>query len=113
MAISIHNRATRIIASVLVFFMLLLLIWPHLMDEEPPLSVNVVFAPAALLVNLISGFLPHPNIGTTEHPVYEGTPIDILAIETAVFLCIVLYSAVTYFLLSLVSRILRLRPVNE
>lgn len=24
----------------------------------------------------IGGILPHGNIGTTEHPVYEGTPID-------------------------------------
>ena len=104
---SIHSRATRLIISALVFFIVLLLIVPNLLEAHPPLIVEVLLKPAELLGSLIGRLLPHPNIGTPEQPVYEGTPLDLLVGLALTLFCILLYPIVTYFLLSLLSRALR------
>ncbi|MFN2563888.1 MAG: hypothetical protein ABR499_02595 [Gemmatimonadaceae bacterium] len=49
-------------------------------------------------------FVPYHNIGTPENPVYEGTPLHILAAIAAVPLCAALYTAAGYLLLTLVRR---------
>ena len=106
---NIHKLAIRIIISVFVLFIVLLLIVPHLMDVHPPLIVEILLKPAEWLGGLIGGLLPHPNIGTPEHPVYEGTPIDLLLGLALTLFCILLYPVVTFIALSLLSRILRRR----
>lgn len=51
---------------------------------------RVAVWPAAVLVSL----MPHPNIGTLEDPIYEGTPLDIV-----VFYLGLLYQVPIYWLL--------------
>ena len=65
--------------------------------------------PVAPLGWLIARILPHGNIGTAEHPVIEGTPLDAMAGLVLVFFDVLLYPVATYFLLSLLSKILRAR----
>jgi hypothetical protein len=107
MDLSIHNQTTRFLVSIFVFLVVLLLIAPHFMDVQPPLVVEILLKPAELVGSLIGGFLPHPNIGTADHPVYEGTPLDLLLGLVVTSFCILLYPFVTYLLLSLLSIILR------
>ena len=109
MRLSIHNRATRLLISALVLLVVLVLVVPHLMDVRPPLIVEILMKPVEPLGKLIGSSLPHPNIGTPEHPVYEGTPFDAIVGLALVFLGILLYPVVTYFLLALLSKILRRR----
>ena len=104
MELSIHNRVTRLAISALVFFGVLALIVPHLMDVEMPLIVEVLLAPTWLVGKLFGRFIPVGNIGTPEEPVYEATPIHLLAGLMFAFLNILLYPVVTYFALSLWSR---------
>jgi len=49
------------------------------MDVQPPLLMNLLLWPMDLLGPVVRKILPHGNIGTVEHPVYEGTPLDLLA----------------------------------
>lgn len=104
---SIHSLGTRLIISGCVFFMLLLVVLPHLMSVHPPLVVEILLKPAECMARLIGPMLPHPNIGTPENPVYEATPLDLLVGLGLVFFCILLYPAITFLVLSLLSRILR------
>lgn len=107
MGLSIHNRVTRLAISVIVFFVVLALIAPHLMDVEMPLIVEVLLAPTWLMGKLVGRFIPMGNIGTPEEPIYEATPIHLLAGLMFAFLNILLYPVVTYFALSLWSKALR------
>jgi hypothetical protein len=104
MKASIHNSGTRIVIAVLVLFVVVALVEPHFMDVEPPAYVRVLMAPAALLGPFVGKLLPHGNIGTAEHPVIEGTPLDFMAGALLVLFCIFLYPIATYLLLSLLSR---------
>jgi hypothetical protein len=108
---SIHNRATRLGVSFVVFLIVLLLIVPSLMDAHPPALVELLLKPARLLGGAFSRFLPHPNIGTPEHPVYEGTPIDLLVGLALAFFCVLLYPVAAYFFLSLLSRVVKRREM--
>jgi hypothetical protein len=58
---------------------------------------------------LVGAFLPHPNIGTEENPVYEGTPIDLLVGLMIVLFNVLLYPLVTYLFLALSSNFLKNR----
>jgi len=107
MVLNIHSRETRFLVSALVFLPVLLFIGSHLGDVEPPRIVEILMLPVAPLGWLIGRILPHGNIGTAEHPIIEGTPLDAMAGLALVFLDILLYPVVTYFLLSLLSKILR------
>jgi len=107
---NIHQRSTRIIVSAVVFLVLLFLILPHVMDVQPPLFVRVLLMPADLAAGVISIIGAGPqchNMGTPEHPICEGTPVDLLFGLVLVMFCILLYPVVTYFGLSLASKVIR------
>ena len=104
---NIHSLTTRLMISACVFFLLLVVVLPHLMSVQPPLIVEILLKPAEWMARLIGPILPHPNIGTAENPVYEGTPLDLLVGLGLVFFCILLYPAITFLILSLLSRMLR------
>ena len=53
---------------------------------------------------LLQNFSPLGNIGTPEHPVYEGTPLNFLAFLASVPLGIVIYSVMAYAALFMVRR---------
>jgi hypothetical protein len=53
---------------------------------------------------LLQSFAPLGNMGTPEHPVYEGTPLNFLAFLASVPLGIVVYSVMAYAALSMVRR---------
>ena len=102
---TIHNWITRVLMSFFVFLCVFLVVVPHLMDVHPPFLVNALLWPVYLIGPAIGRILPHGNIGTTEHPVYEGTPIDFLVGFVLVGFSILLYPLVTFVILSLVSRL--------
>lgn len=104
---SIYSLGTRLIISCCVFFILLLVVLPHLMSVHPPLVVEILLKPAEWVARLIGPILPHPNIGTPENPVYEGTPLVLIVGLGLVFFCILLYPAITFLVLPLLSRMLR------
>jgi len=53
---------------------------------------------------LLQSFAPLGNMGTPEHPVYEGTPLNFLAFLASAPLGIVVYSVMAYAALSMVRR---------
>jgi hypothetical protein len=53
---------------------------------------------------LIGGLVPRHTIGTTDKPVYEGTPVDLLAAISGSVLSAILYSAIVYALLAWIQR---------
>lgn len=110
---SIHNLSTRLFISVFVLLIILLLVVPHLMDVHPPLIIKILMKPVEWLAALVGRLLPHPNIGTPENPVHEGTPIDLIVGLALVFFCVFLYPVVTFFALSLLSRILKRRAYTQ
>src|ERR1700752_3680498 len=102
---AIINWTERLLISFVVFLCVSFIVVPHLEDVNPPLLVKVLLWPVFLVGPLISGMLPRGNIGTTEHPVYEVTPIDLLVGMALVGLSITFYPVATLVVLSLVSRI--------
>jgi hypothetical protein len=109
MRLNIHHVGTRFLFSAFVFLVVLLLIGSHLDDVEPPRIVEILMLPVAPLGWLVSRILPHGNIGTSEHPIIEGTPLDLVAGLALVFSDILLYPVAAYFLLWLLSKILSSR----
>ena len=101
---TIHNRTTRLLISFCVFVCVFLIVVPHLMDVQPPFLVNALLWPMYLIGPAIGRLLPRGNIGTPEHPIYEGTPIDFLVGFALAGFCILLYPVVTFVILSLISR---------
>jgi hypothetical protein len=95
--------------SLFVFLAVAGIVVPHLMDVHPPPIVNFLLWPMDLLGPQIGKLLPHGNIGTPEHPIYEGTPLDFLAGFALAFFSILLYPITTYLILALASRIVRRR----
>lgn len=93
--------------SFIVLVLVVVAIEPHLMDVEPPLYVKVLLAPASFLGIFVGRLLPHGNIGTPEHPIIEGTPLDFMAGGLLIIFCIFLYPIATYLLMSLLSHVLR------
>ena len=105
---NIHSRATRLIISGVIFVIVLLLIVPHLMDVHPPILVDVLLKPAELLGRFIGSIVRYPcnNIGSAEHPICEGTPIDLFIGLVFVAFGVLIYPAATYIALSLLSKTL-------
>ncbi len=101
---TIHNLMARLLISFYVFICVSLIVAPHFMDVHRPFLVNVLLWPASLLGPAIGRMLPRGNIGTAEHPIYEGTPIDFLVGFALVGFSIFLYPVLTFVVLSLVSR---------
>ena len=61
---------------------------------------NILYWQGFLLQNLI----PAPNIGTSSHPIYEATPLHIVAYFLGIPLGFVVYSLLAFVLLSLTRR---------
>ena len=67
------------------------------MDVEPPAFVRILLKPAELLSYAIRAARgPCNNMGTAEHPMCEGTPVDLLFGLMIVALNVLLYPAITY-----------------
>ena len=107
MRLSIHNRSARFAFSVLLFFSFFLVFVPQLFSTGPPSKVvAVLFWPAGLIGQFIGKLVPHPNIGASERPVYEGTPIDLFVGLALVVSCMLLYSGLAYCILSILSKVI-------
>ena len=91
---------------------MLVLIVPHLMDVHPPTLVAVLLKPAELLARFVGSIVRSPcnNIGSAEHPICEGTPVDLFIGLVFVGIGVLIYPAVTYLLLSLLSKTLTRDP---
>jgi len=112
--LELHNWILRIFISLVVFLLVSALVIPHLMDVHPPLFVEVLLWPMAVMGPVIGKVLPHPNIGTAEHPVYEGTPIDLLVAFALAGFSLLLYPVATFFLLTLLAKLAkRNAPARE
>jgi hypothetical protein len=83
------------------------------MDVHPPLIVNLLLWPMYLIGPWVGKILPHGNIGTTEHPAYEGTPLDVIAALWLAGFSILLYPMFTFVLLTLVAKFRVRRPRLE
>ena len=101
----IHNWPTRLLISFIVFICVFLIVVPHTMDVDPPFLFRVLLWPVYLIGPTIGRLLPRGNIGTPEHPAYEGTPIDFIVGFALVGLSIFFYPVATFLVLSLISRI--------
>lgn len=67
------------------------------MGVHPPRVVEMLLMPVEPLGKLVGRLLPpHPNVGTLEHSVYEGTLLDVIAGLALVHLCILLYPVATF-----------------
>ena len=102
---AINNWTTRLSISFIVFLCVCLIVVPHIEAVDPPFLVKVLLWPAYLIGPAIAGMLPRGNIGTAEHPIYEGTPIDFLVGYALVGFSIFFYPVATLVILSLISRI--------
>ena len=102
---AINNWKARLLISFIVLLCVSLIVVPHLMDTHLPLLVKVLLWPMFLLGPPIGRMLPRGNIGTAEHPIYEGTPVDFLVGFALVGFSIFLYPVITFVVLSLVSRL--------
>ena len=56
---------------------------------------EILFWPNTLLQSLV----PAPNVGTPDHPVYEGTPLNSLAFLVSFPFAVIVYGAVAYVFL--------------
>ena len=56
---------------------------------------DLLFWPNTVLQYLLSA----PNIGTPDHPVYEGTPLNLLAFSVSFPFAVMIYGAVAYVVL--------------
>ena len=102
---AINHRTSRLLISFVVFLCVSFTVVPHVMDVQPPLFVDVLMWPVYLVGPVIGKLLPRGNIGTAEHPVYEGTPIDVLVGFALVGLSILFWPVATFVVLTVVSRI--------
>ena len=102
---TIHNWIYRLLVSFVVLVCVLIIVLPHLMDVQPPMLVRVLMWPMYLFGPAVGRMLPHGNIGTVEHPVYEGTPLDLMAGLLLVIFSILWYPVFTFVLLTVVSSV--------
>jgi prepilin signal peptidase PulO-like enzyme (type II secretory pathway) len=65
-----------------------------------PAFAKLILWPAVLIGSLVPGH----NIGTVDKPVYEGTPVNLLAGIIGIVLSAILYSAIVYVLLAWIQR---------
>lgn len=54
--------------------------------------------------SLLQSMTPQVNIGTPEHPIYEGTPLNVLALVASVPLGFLIYGLIAYFTLKAIRR---------
>ena len=48
---------------------------------------------------LLAYGIPHPNIGTAQHPIYEGTPLDLIPVFIGIPLGVPIYTLISYAVL--------------
>jgi len=96
------SRVRRWTASGLVGCLLVLIAAREFNSPAPSLFTRTVLAPVPVVVGLV----PLNNIGTTEKPFYEGTPLHVLAALAALPLCALIWSVFTYALIALGQRLL-------
>jgi hypothetical protein len=72
----------------------------ELNSPTPSLFTRAVLAPIPVVVALI----PLHNIGKPEKPVYEGTPLHVLAAFAMLPICALAYTLLIYALLAVVGR---------
>jgi hypothetical protein len=53
---------------------------------------------------LLGALVPHPNIGTPEHPLYEGTPLDLPAAVIGLGTSALLNIVIAYLVVSRLHR---------
>jgi hypothetical protein len=53
---------------------------------------------------LLQEITPSPNLGTPSHPVYEGTPLHVVAFFAGIPVGIVLYALAAFAVLSLIRK---------
>jgi len=95
----------RLLISFVVFLCVSFIVVPYTMDAHLPLLVNVLLWPLYLLAPVIGRMLPRGNMGTAEHPSYEGTPLDVFAGFALVGISILFYPVATFVILSVIARI--------
>ena len=100
-----NHSISPLMISFVVFVCVFLIVVPHAMDVDPPVYVDVLMWPVYLLGPAIGRMLPRGNMGTPEHPSYEGTPINAMVGFALVGLSILFYPVATFVVLSLVARI--------
>ena len=68
---------------------------------------GILLWPNTVLQNLVPLVYGLPNIGTPDHPLYEGTPVNILAFFISFPLAILVYSIVAYIFLRWRKRLMQ------
>jgi hypothetical protein len=53
---------------------------------------------------LLQNLIPAPNIGTAQNPVYEATPLHVVAFFLGIPVGVVVYSLLSFAILSIVGR---------
>ena len=48
---------------------------------------------------MVTTLIPHPNLGTAERPMYEGTPLDVLAAVIGLAMSALMNIAIAYYVL--------------
>jgi hypothetical protein len=66
----------------------------------PSLLSRIVLFPIPLVVGLV----PASNLGTATEPMYEATPVHVLAVIVSLPLCAVMYTVLFYALFTLGRR---------
>jgi len=61
----------------------------------------------------LEAVLPHPNVGTLEHPLYEGTPLDLPAAIIGLALSVVMNAGIAYAFLTRINRSSRSRRLSR
>ena len=52
----------------------------------------------------LQSLVPAPNLGTPEHPLYEGTPVHMVAFYAGIPVGVVIYFVAAFLFLSLVAK---------
>jgi hypothetical protein len=63
------------------------------LQSEP--AREIIFWPNTALQYLV----PAPNMGTADHPLYEGTPLNLIAFFVSFPFAVIVYGAVAYVFL--------------
>jgi hypothetical protein len=100
------SRARRCCIAALVGCLPVLVAARELNSVTPSWFVRTVLAPVPILVSLV----PTPNIGTTNEPVYEGTPLHLAVALAALPLCAIIYTMTAYAALTFAECLFRGGP---
>lgn len=96
----LKSRLVRPLVSLVLAFVVVAVVAQGFMSERLSPLANVFLAPVVILVALV----PAPNIGSAERPVYEGTPVHVLAALVGYVVSVAIYALVAYRVLSAYNR---------